>query len=180
MDAESPETFTAFAGGRRIAQGPAEAVAPVVRAALEQGGGVLVFRDDAGRQTELDLRTAPPPPPPRRPGRPKLGVEAREVTLLPRHWAWLGRQPGGASAALRRLVETASRETSGRELVRLGQEAAYRFATAVAGDAEGYEEAMRALFAGDRTRFAACAANWSADVREHVLRLAGPALPSPG
>jgi hypothetical protein len=177
MDAEPPETFTAFAAGRRIAQGPAGAVAPIVQAAQDGDAGVLVFRDDDGRQTELDMGDAPQPP--RRPGRPKLGVEAREVTLLPRHWAWLGRQPGGASAALRRLVETASRESQGRDRVRQGREAAYRFATAVAGDAQGYEEAMRALFDGDRTRFEACAATWPADVREHAVRLAGPGLQSP-
>lgn len=174
MDAETPETFTAFEGGTRIAQGPAEAVAPIVEAALERGAGVLVFRDDDGRQTELDLRAAPPPP--RRPGRPKLGVEAREITLLPRHWAWLGRQPGGASAALRRLVETASRENPARDRARQAMDAAYRFATAMAGDAAGYEEAIRALFAGDGARFDAHAATWPEDVRAHARKLAGPAF----
>jgi len=174
MDAKPPETFTAFEAGRRIAQGPASAVAPVVQAALERGAGVLVFRDDDGRQTELDLGVAPPPA--RRPGRPKLGVEAREITLLPRHWAWLGRQPGGASAALRRLVETASRENTARDRARQAMDAAYRFLTAIAGDAAGYEEAIRALFAKNEARFDAHAAAWPEDVRAHARKLAEPAF----
>ncbi|WP_428990320.1 DUF2239 family protein [Methylocapsa aurea] len=105
-------------------------------------------------------------------GRPKLGVVAREITLLPRHWDWLAAQPGGASAALRRLVETARREggTDGRQ--RAAREAAYRFLSAVAGDLPGYEEALRALFSGDAARFEAQMTEWPKDVRAYALRLA--------
>jgi hypothetical protein len=108
---------------------------------------------------------------PRRRGRPRLGVVAREVTLLPRHWAWLATQPGGASVALRRLVDDARRAGAGRDRARQARDAAYRFMHALAGDLPGFEEASRALFAGDRDRFAAAVASWPPDVREHATKL---------
>jgi hypothetical protein len=107
----------------------------------------------------------------RAPGRPKLGVTAREVTLMPRHWDWLGAQPGGASVALRKLVERALRANGDEDRIRQVREAAYRFMTAMAGDAPGYEEALRALFAGDHSRLRRIVAKWPADVREHALAL---------
>ena len=109
---------------------------------------------------------------PRARGRPKLGVVAREVTLLPRHWEWLGTQPGGASVALRKLVEEARRAYAGRDIARKSREAAYRFMSAIASGLETFEEATRALFAGDRPRFDALLAGWPADVREHAADLA--------
>ena len=112
---------------------------------------------------------------PRRRGRPKLGVVAREVTLLPRQWDWLATRPGGASAALRRLVDEAKRNGIPRQQRRAAQEAAYQFMLAIAGDLPGYEEATRALFADNHSRLAQCIADWPEDVRVHVLRLAfGP------
>ncbi|CAM3128063.1 DUF2239 family protein [Cupriavidus taiwanensis] len=109
---------------------------------------------------------------PRGRGRPKLGVVAREVTLLPRHWDWLATQPGGASVALRKLVEQARRDTAGRDRSRAASERAYHFMVAIAGDLPGFEEASRALFASDLAGFARQIAAWPADVREHALRLA--------
>ncbi|WP_188824784.1 DUF2239 family protein [Brucella endophytica] len=108
---------------------------------------------------------------PRGRGRPKLGVVAREVTLLPRHWDWLAAQPGGASAALRRLVDEARRSGGTRQQKRSAQEAAYHFMLAMAGDMPGYEEATRALFADDRPRLEECIADWPQDIRSHLLRL---------
>ncbi len=119
---------------------------------------------------------APAPVAPRGRGRPRLGVEAREVTLLPRHWAWLATQPGGASAALRRLVDEARRGSGARDRVRGAQEGAYRFMSAMAGDAAGFEEATRALFAGDRERFEIVTRGWSPDVRAHAMFLARDAF----
>ena len=116
------------------------------------------------------------PDAPRGAGRPRLGVVAREVTLLPRHWEWLRRQPGGASATLRRLVDAARRAESDTRSAREAREAAYRFMTELAGDEPGYEEAVRALFAGDGARLAVETARWPADVRAHALALAGPGL----
>ena len=182
---------TAFAGSARIASGELRHVALKAKQAFDAGKPVLVFEDASGRVVELPLelpagdllkRLAEPaasavpvaakPPPPRGPGRPKLGVVAREVTLLPRHWDWLSRQPGGASVALRRLVEEARRIHQGRDSVRESREATYRFMTAMAGSLEGFEEAARALFAGDQKRFAALVAPWPVDVSHYLQGLA--------
>jgi thiamine kinase-like enzyme len=184
--ATQPEV-TAFEGNRRIASGPLALVAPKVQEAMARGiDAVLIFDDRTGAQVDLDLRRVPTQPEEpdesRKAGRPKLGVVPREVTLLPRHWEWLGRQPGGASAALRRIVEQARRLNSNEENIRTAREALYRFMTAMAGDAVGYEEAIRALFAGDAARFAALTTKWATDVRDHIWRLAPAAFgyaPSP-
>jgi hypothetical protein len=114
----------------------------------------------------------PAAPEPRGRGRPKLGVVAREVTLLPRHWEWLGTQPGGASVALRKLVEEARRTSGDRDRSRAARDAAYHFMSAMAGNLPGFEEASRALFADDRRRFAGLIAGWPDDVRDHTVKLA--------
>lgn len=106
------------------------------------------------------------------PGRPKLGVVAREVTLLPRHWDWLNEQPGGASVTLRKLVDQARRSTGEEARLRRARESCYRFMTMLAGDEPGYEEALRALFAGNGGRFESCTDGWPPDVRDHARRLA--------
>ena len=115
-----------------------------------------------------------------RPGRAvlakALGVVAREVTLLPRHWEWLAHQPGGASVALRKLVEAARRDPGGKDRVRQAREAAYRFMSALAGNEAGFEEAARALFAGRRVDFETHVGRWPKDVREHAVRLAAPSF----
>lgn len=164
--------YTAFWGTQRIATGSLADVALAVRLAPE----ALVFAAD-GRQTDIDTRgseaeiRARLAPPLRSRGRPSLGVQPREVTLLPRQWDWLAKQPGGASAALRRLVDAARRSPEAE--TRAAREAAYRFMSAIAGDMPGYEEALRALFAGDGVALAAHMAGWPKDVREHALILAG-------
>ncbi|MBN1446723.1 MAG: DUF2239 family protein [Bacteroidetes bacterium] len=117
---------------------------------------------------------------PRGPGRPKLGVIAREVTLLPRHWEWLGSQPGGASATMRRLVETARRENRAGDEKRAAQDAAYKFMNAVAGNLPGFEEATRALFAWDRDRFHVLTEEWPADIRDHARTVAEGAFSDTG
>lgn len=183
MSAAEVQSCTVFAGHRLIASGSPREVVGAVKAAVEAGESVLVFDDADARPVEFDLRgdleavlarLSPAVEAPKRgPGRPKLGVTAREVTLLPRHWDWLAGQPGGASVALRKLVEGALREAEGPDRVRKGREAAYRFMTAVAGDLPGYEEATRMLFAGDWTAFEAAVEAWPEGVREHVRMLAG-------
>jgi hypothetical protein len=178
-DADAPR-HTAFDGHRRLAAGaPAEVAGAVARAAADGAAGpLLVFDDATGRVVDVDPRATAEPAPapePRRPGRPKLGVVAREVTLLPRHWEWLAAQPGGASVALRRLVEEARRAGADEERMRSRRDAAYRFMHAVAGDLPGFEEASRALFAGDVGRLRALVAEWPRDVGEHVVALASGA-----
>jgi hypothetical protein len=173
---------TAFAGDRMIASGAPSVVAAGVKAAHDAGEAVLVFDDADARPVEFNLRgdleavlgrLAPSEPVEKRgPGRPRLGVTAREVTLLPRHWDWLAAQPGGASVALRKLVENALREAEGPDRVRASREAAYRFMTAMAGDQPGYEEATRMLFAGDWPAFDAAIEAWPSDVADYARRLA--------
>ncbi|MGP1683930.1 MAG: DUF2239 family protein [Giesbergeria sp.] len=175
----STPTITAFAGFERIAQGSREDIFAQLRQ-YAGGASLLIFDDTSGALVDLDLREPVPDAAaepakesaPRSVGRPKLGVVAREVTLLPRHWDWLSRQPGGASVALRRLVEEARRVHHGRDAVRESREAAYRFMTAMAGALEGFEEAARALFAGDKERFSELTAPWPVDVSRYLQGLA--------
>jgi len=170
---------TAFAGDRCLASGSIEMVLPAVKAFLD-GEGIpspLIFDDETGRQVEIDFRGSledvlarrQVPAVPARPGRPKLGVESREVTLLPRHWEWLQAQPGGASATLRKLVEAARK--SGAERIRIAQEAVHRFMWTMTGDLDGFEEASRAFFAKDYERMYSIIDSWPADLRDHVRRL---------
>ena len=183
--APAPATLTAFAGLQCVARGAQPQLLAQLRArsaALDAGGApVLVFNDLTGALVDLDLRpqgSLPDMPeaaaatPARTVGRPRLGVVAREVTLLQRHWDWLNRQPGGASVALRKLVEEARRIHQGEDTVREAREAAYRFMSAIASSLEGFEEAARALFAGDQVRFAARVALWPADVGSYLQTLA--------
>ena len=164
-----------------------------------QGGGapLWVFDDHTGERLDVNWRrelaqhaaiptsptapisnasatntaTDPIAPSTRAVGRPKLGVVSREVTLLPRHWDWLARQPGGASVALRKLVQSAMRDGGSAEAQRRATEAAYRFMSIVCGDLPQYEEVSRALFAGDLARVEALAADWPTDVAAHLRTL---------
>jgi hypothetical protein len=161
-----------FDGPRRIARGSEAAVAAAFRKALAASpqATLCVFDLAAGRPVDLDLREKEPAPAPKR-GRPRLGVAAREVTLLPRHWDWLASQPGGASAALRRLVDQARKTGADDDARRRRTEAAYGFMVEMAGDAPAFEEASRALFAADRDRLAALIAPWSPDIQAQILEL---------
>lgn len=160
-------SMTAFLRGALVAHGSEAEVAAVLRAmpALPRADDLLVFDDETGRQLDLDLREEAPRPR----GRPALGVSAREVTLLPRHWDWLATQRGGASAALRRLVDEA--RGRGRAWPER-RDAAYRFLSVAAGDRPGFEEAARALYANDPARFAELAADWPEDLCRHAEAMA--------
>jgi hypothetical protein len=184
------ETYTAFEGLRRLASGPLTEIAPTIkRAEQRMAEPISIFSDATGRAIDLDLRgsvddmlkwlaktheapAAPSEPRGRGRGRPKLGVVAREVTLLPRHWEWLSAQPGGASVALRKLVEAARRNNGDADRRRAARDAAYHFMSAMAGNLVHFEEASRALFADDRRRFTSLIAAWPADIRDHVVKLA--------
>jgi hypothetical protein len=151
-------SYSAFSAFEHIASGSLSQV----HAAASQIPDCVIFDRETGRVVDVDPRFPPKDDGPR-PGRPKLGVIPREVTLLPRHWDWLATQPGGASVALRKLVEEASRNPRSRQ--RQLRDAAYRLATALVGNAPGYEEAMRALYAGAAEDFAAHIEAWPPDVR---------------
>lgn len=190
--------YIAFDGDRCIASGDLREVARAAKETLDRrkDASVLVFDGSSSGPIDLDFRgsvedvlarlpkaaDAPAqdddaaPPAPRGPGRPKLGVVAREVTLLPRHWEWLAQQNGGASVALRRLVDEARRANRDKDRIRHAREAAYRFIAAMAENKPHYEEVARALFAGDAGRFETWTASWPADVRDHARRLAAAAF----
>ena len=203
MPVSASITCIAFEGDRRIGSGDLRDVARLAKASHDCGdGSILIFDSASSHRVEFDLRgsldeilarlpTAPEPgdplvppapetatPSPRGPGRPKLGVVAREVTLLPRHWEWLAQQRGGASVALRRLVDEARHANKDKDRIRQAQEATYRFIAALAGDKPDYEEVARALFAGDAARFAQRTAGWPVDVRDHARVLAAAAFAS--
>jgi hypothetical protein len=195
----NPTRCIAFRGDRRLAEGSLRDVARQVKLAADASteGTILVFNAETSEPIDLDLRgtvadvlarlpepeaddregAAPEQPgePSRRgPGRPRLGVVAREITLLPRHWEWLALQPGGASVAIRKLVEEARKAHGAKDRARNARDAAYRFASAMAGDLPNFEDAMRALFAGDGPRFEDMTRTWPADIRDHARRLAAP------
>jgi hypothetical protein len=178
LGTQKPAEFVAFAGDTRLAAGELCYVAGAVRGALDATPGILplVFRRETGEIVDLDLRgsvqdvttrySKSKSIAPKR-GRPKLGVVAREVTLLPRHWDWLALQPGGASTTLRRLVEAAQKSTA--SAARARTEAAYKFMLAVAGDRPGFEDATRALFAGDHQKFREIVSRWPDDIADEAL-----------
>ena len=186
------ETYTAFHGQRLLTSGSlAEIARAIRRAEHDDAKPVVIFSDASGRPIDLDLRGTDEevlarlpavvpgqtdedaaPAEPRGRGRPKLGVVAREVTLLPRHWDWLNAQPGGASVALRKLVDEARRAKGDLDRARAARDAAYHFMSVMAGNLRGFEEASRALFADDRRRMAGLIAGWPDDIRDHVIRLA--------
>jgi hypothetical protein len=196
----SPATrpCTAFIGARVLSAGALIDVALAVKAAMQEASEpILVFADATGRVIDLDLRggradilarlpkgftrhdgTVEPTESTERRGRgrPKLGVTPREVTLLPRHWDWLAAQPGGASVTLRRLVEEARRSGATSERQRDAREIAYRFMSAMAGNRPGFEEATRALFAGDATKFGALVAQWPQAIAGYAMKLSAAAF----
>lgn len=183
MDSQTPPRCTAFVHHQRVVDGPYAHVAQALADLDLPSGSFLVFDDASGTQVDypwpVGYAAALPAPaeaqdePPAAPtvGRPKLGVVAREVTLLPRHWEWLGQQRGGASAALRRLVDEARNAHACRDQMRQAKEASYRFMSAIGGDLPGFEEASRALFAQDAADFSNKISLWPVDVQTYLAWL---------
>lgn len=178
---QEEQTYTAFSGQELVAFGPLKTVLPQVKARFDENTGapLLIFEDETGGQVDFDLRgtveevlkrVLPPEPQPR-PGRPKLGVVSREISLLPRHWSWLEKQPNGASAALRRLVDEARSRDIEKQRANITRDAASRFLSVMAGNLPGYEEALRALYAGKRDDFDILIRDWPADIQNHALRI---------
>ncbi|MGH9588273.1 MAG: DUF2239 family protein [Acidobacteriaceae bacterium] len=173
------EGYTVFVGNSQIAAGTLREILPELMPRFEEDRGTmfLIFEDESGRQVDFDLRgtaeeiLARISPPRTGPGRPRLGVRPREVTLLPRHWDWLEVQQGGASAAIRQLIDKARKEEPEGIRKQRAAYAAGRFLSAMAGNCPGYEEASRSLYADDVERFTEFASAWPSDVREYALRL---------
>jgi hypothetical protein len=179
----SEKSYAAFTGERLIAAGGLESVLTKVKHKLDkdQADQLLIFDEQTGQQAEFDFRGTLeqmlarelPKPVAQGPGRPRLGVVSREVSLLPTHWAWLEDQPNGISAALRRVVDEASKRDPDKQRARKAREAAGRFLTALAGNRPGFEEAMRALYAGDRTQVEALTQRWPKAIRMQLGRMMG-------
>ena len=196
-DTPALATYTVCNGHQQITTGSLPSAALAFKQLLAESatGPVLLFNDATGRSMDVDIRgtdqevlarlpvteatassetsepTEPTPETTRGRGRPKLGVVAREVTLLPRHWEWLATQSGGASVALRKLVEDARRAHSEKDWLRNAQERTYHFMSAIGGDLPGFEEASRALFAKDNEKLKELLAVWPEGVRHHTIRL---------
>lgn len=178
---EDDRTYSAFVGQQLLISGELTAMLRRTKEYMDAGGTEtpLIFEDQTGRQVDFDFRgtaeevveRAAPSRNRTGPGRPRLGVVSREISLLPRHWEWLELQPQGISAALRRLVDEARRREPGREQARIVKEAAGKFMWAMAGNLPGFEEASRALFTDDQTRFAQLICDWPRDIRRHLERL---------
>jgi hypothetical protein len=178
---DSVMTYSVFADFQRHVHTGADLAEAVEKAREAYGAGgaqtVVLFDDATGERTEVDPRAGFDPWPERAararsgPGRPKLGVVSREVSLLPRHWEWLNAQPGGASASLRRLVDQARHENARADEARQARDAAYKFMSAMGGDFPHFEEASRALFADRFPQVTALTADWPADLRDHLRRL---------
>jgi uncharacterized protein len=201
MDQIFPKKCTAFIGMKRLASGDVREVARKVKEAIDKSKDktIMIFDDSNGETVEFDLRgkvddvlkgldTAiakfeknssaenEEPAGPKGPGRPKLGVISREVTLLPRHWDWLNNQAGGASVALRKLVEEARHVNAGKDKIRHSQDAAYKYMSAMAGNLPGYEDAIRALFAANQSGFKIAVASWPQDVKSYAVKLSSDAM----
>ncbi len=188
MEDQNSLQYTAFEGEKLLSSGSLDQVALKVKKRLKanQAASILIFSDSTGKQMDLDLRGSDSEILERMkiylspksseqtttgPGRPKLGVVSREISLLPRHWEWLATQPGGASVTLRKLVDEARKSSEGKESAKVIQERTYQFMSVLAGNLPNYEEALRALYAKDKKKFQAMIRDWPVDVRDHSKNL---------
>lgn len=197
---EMENKYTAFNGSIQIASGTIRVVAEAAKLLIDGGESItiLIFNDTTGVQIDLDFsgtltdvfsrlkqqfelnqdlpESRSQDKNKAKPGRPKLGVVSKEVTLLPRHWEWLAGQPGGASVTLRKLVEQAKRTNQGEDKIRRSREATFKFINAIAGNLPGFEEAVRALFAGDVERFSQQIGSWPKSIQEYSQKLSADAF----
>ncbi|MBC7539648.1 MAG: DUF2239 family protein [Bacteriovorax sp.] len=187
---ETINTYTAFDGHKLFGQGDLSEIVIKIKKQLgkSDNASIIIFSDNTGKvfdfnfqgtlsdvkkrldmyiQTEVPEVNAGA-------GRPKLGVISREISLLPQHWEWLATQPGGSSSTLRKLVDEAKKKTSGGPSIKQTQEIVHRFASAMAGDFEGFEEALRALYRKDKGLFHAQMKNWPEDIRDYIIELSKP------
>lgn len=183
----SRTNYTAFEGVKLFAHGPLTEVVLKIKKHITKADHttILIFSDETGKTIDfnfqgsdkdvlkrLEIYTTPEPPlDSSGPGRPKLGVVSREVSLLPRHWEWLASQPGGASSTLRKLVEDAKKKSSENQSIKQSQEKTYRFMSVVAGDFSDYEEVLRALYKKDEKKFLSLIESWPNDIQKHLIKL---------
>ncbi len=182
-------SFSAFDGHQLLFKGAFSEVVLKIKKRIgkDSNSSILIFSDATGKTMDfnfqgtekdilkrLEVFVTEKSQPLEGPGRPRLGVVSREISLLPRHWEWLASQPGGASATLRKFVDAEMRKSSDGPSVQQAQERAYKFMNVMAGDLEGYEDALRALYRKDKKQFTASIKNWAPDVKTYVVELASP------
>ena len=180
-------TYTAFEGFQICAHGSLDSVAISIKQRLKKDPTTqfLIFSNSSGKQMDLDLSgsqkvilerlkiyQASHFSPATGPGRPKLGVISREVSLLPQHWEWLSNQSGGASATIRRLVDEKIKEpVSAENQIKQAQEVVYRVLSSLAGNLPNYEDVIRFLYRRDKKSFRNAMSDWPKDVVSHTMAL---------
>jgi hypothetical protein len=178
--------YTIFEGFNAVGRGTHSEVRQAVRAlkAERETATFLVFNDETGESLDQDfervetahlLQARVTEAAPRKVGRPRLGVVAREITLLPRHWEWLEAQQGGASVALRKLVEIARKQQEPEDRIRHAISVTFKFLNVMGGRMPGFEDVNRALFQRDWARFDALVAAYPRDVAGYLAMLSKPA-----
>jgi len=188
---ENERTYTAFAADHQIASGDLQSTVLKTKKRIDEGEkeSILIFDDSTGKQVDFDFRgtpekvlqklsshplfvsTHPSATAPSGPGRPKLGIVSREVSLLPRHWDWLEQQPSGISAMLRKLIDNARKSEPDEERARRRRETGGSFMWSMAGNLPGFEEASRALYASDMKKLEKVIQDWPKDIRKYLLKL---------
>lgn len=181
--------YTGFEGHRIFKRGPLGDVVLAARDLLgeDPNAPVAIYDDTTGVRLDIDYRgsadevlarLADHPMVPQEeaararqsgPGRPRLGVVSREVSLLPRHWEWLNYQRGGASGTLRRLVDEARRQSESHLMADRLVQSLDRFLWDMAGNFENFEEVTRAMYAGDHLLPTKLMEQWPEDIRGYVL-----------
>jgi hypothetical protein len=169
------QTFAAFRAFCLVAQGTVEAIVeclhPLPSAAQ---AGLILLDETTGRPVDFDWRGSTTQVIARAKtqlegkanGRPRLGVESREITLLPRHWRWLDAQGGSASATLRTLVDQAMGQAPQS---RVEVDAIYWQMSALAGNLPGFEEATRRLYACDWQGAERIVRDWPEDLSRYLV-----------
>lgn len=176
----------AFSGDIKISSGPILKVAEATKKHLikKPNSDIQIFDHDTGQFLEVDFRGSLSQVVERMkksfiietekirgPGRPKLGVVSKEITLLPKHWDWLNLQANGASGSIRKLIDEAMKRNVAKDELKRSQNSVYKFMTIMAGNYPLYEEALRAFYANDNAKFKYIITNWPKDVRDHLLKM---------
>lgn len=185
-------SYTVFDKFQILSQGSLNEVAIAVkkRLRIQSDARILIFSDSTGRQVDLDFsgtekdtlerlkiyipKTASPHT---GAGRPKLGVIPREISLLPHHWEWLLNQEGGASSAIRRLIDEKNKPALlAKDKIKQAQEVTYKFLSAIAGDLPHFEDVIRFLYRKDKKKFENLMSDWPKDIVKYSTALANQAF----
>ena len=177
--------YSAIQDQNLIVMGELPVVLKEIKLFLDQGGcePVLIFDHTDGRQWDFNFQGTLEEVLSRAivpeddncnkpgPGRPRLGIVSREVTLLPRHWDWLEQQPGKASGTLRRLVEDAMKHPSDDFIIRQKQEALGRIISSVGGNLIGFEDFLRILHRKEWNKVEEVIKEWPLGIKKIITTI---------